>query len=344
MSAARVQAELLQFEAALRPAYGQRVALRSASEDAWKACLSSLLSFVGILETSVLADGESGGAKWVQWRKSGASKQLIGLLRAAIEAAAAKPADSGSSVGAGSGITTDVAATQITMKLLHLLYKRTQRAALWPALREWLSEEPHQHGLQDLWRALAWILRALKPEFPEISDDMPEYGAMNLAISSIDSMLQVSFGPPTGLVPRHLLQHPGLVAALRLVFGSTLPGLISFSPFMRPGSSEETLETSLSMLDGLIELFAQQQDAQLWDQLHPLALSLWTDAAAAVRRCTLHTDLNLLLQVRCYFFFLTVSCWRHQAEKLASHHSLFSFAPTSIATHRNSWSGCFCSR
>ena len=338
MSAARVQAELLQFEAALRPAYGQRVALRSASEDAWKACLSSLLSFVGILETSVLADGESGGAKWVQWRKSGASKQLIGLLRAAIEAAAAKPADSGSSVGAGSGITTDVAATQITMKLLHLLYKRTQRAALWPALREWLSEEPHQHGLQDLWRALAWILRALKQEIRNM------HSAMTPIISSIDSVLQVSLSPTGLLLPRHLLQHPSLVAALRLVFGSTLPGLISFSPFMRPGSSEETLETSLSMLDGLIELFAQQQDAQLWDQLHPLALSLWTDAAAAVRRCTLHTDLNLLLQVRCYFFFLTVSCWRHQAEKLASHHSLFSFAPTSIATHRNSWSGCFCSR
>ena len=257
--------------------------------NAWRSCLGSLLSFVGIIETSVFADGESGGgAKWVQWRKSNASKQLIGLLRSAIEAGATMLADENSARANRStissptdmgitSITIDVAATQLAINLLHKLYSRTQRAALWPALREWLSEEPHQHGLQDLWRALAWILRALKQEIRNM------HSAMTPIISSIDSVLQVSLSPTGLLLPRHLLQHPSLVAALRLVFGSTLPGLISLSPFKRPGS-EGTLVISLSMVDGLVVFFAQQQDAQLWDQLHPHALSLWTDAAAAVRR------------------------------------------------------------
>ena len=253
--------------------------------------MSSLLNIDDILETSSFADGESGGGtKWVQWRKSNASKQLICLLKSAIEAAAAMPA---TRCSANMG-TTDAMATQVAM--LHVLkfYSRTQRGALWPALREWLSEEPHQHGLQDLWRALAWSLEATKHALRGV----PVYGHLKLAIFGIHSALHVSLSP-AGLLPRHLQQHPSLVAALRLVFDNALPGLISLSPFKRPGS-EGTLVISLSMVDGLVVFFAQQQDAQLWDQLHPHALSLWTDAAAAVRRWPPHTDLDGFLQVRSY--------------------------------------------
>ena len=286
-----------------------------------------MLNVDDILETSSFADGESGGgAKWVQWRKSNASKQLIGLFRAAIEAAAAMPAVGSSSVSANSrsttaaggsigsascsrgattgtaagsdvgiveGIITDVAATHTAIHLLHILYMRTQYAALWPALREWLSEEPHQRGLQDLWRALAWLLEATKHE-------RDVYSTMTIAIISVDSVLQVSLGP-TGLLPRRLQQHPSLVAALRLVLGRVLPGLIASSPYMCP-DSDDILETSLSVLDGLTTLFAKQQQggAQLWDQLHPAAMSLWTVAAAAVRRGAPHSDLGKFLQVGCY--------------------------------------------
>ena len=329
MPAARIQADLVRFEAALRPAYDQRGALKSASVSAWTSCMSSLLNIDDILETSSFADGESGGGtKWVQWRKSNASKQLICLLKSAIEAAAAMPA---TRCSANMG-TTDAMATQVAM--LHVLkfYSRTQRAALWPALREWLSEEPHQHGLQDLWRALAWSLEATKHALRGV----PVYGHLKLAIFGIHSALHVSLSP-AGLLPRHLQQHPSLVAALRLVMGSALPGLINFLPYAGTGLSPERnktlIQTSLSVLDNLTVFFAQQLDAQLWDQFHPLALSLWTDAAAAVKRWSAHAVSGEFLRVRCFFIIFSTSAnfLTVPVSKLASHSSSSSFDPTLIA-------------
>lgn len=302
MSAARIQVEIIQFEAALRPAYDQRGALRSASSSAWQSCLSALLSVDGVFKASSFVSGSGGGSKWVQWRKSNASKQLLGLLRSVIEAAAAAmPAATGSSgVSAGSKDTTDIMATQIAMLLLHQYYSHTQKAALWPALREWLSEGPQQRGLQDMWGALAWSLEATKHALPDILD---VYSATRLAILSIHNALQLSLGSTTtGLLlpPRSgLLQHPSLAAALRLILGSALPRLIACSPCMSPGG-DKILETSLSVFDSLLLLLAQ--DVPLAEVMHPLALSLWTDAVAAVRRRPPQTDLGIFLRVRTRFW------------------------------------------
>ena len=333
MSATRIQAELMQFEAALRPAYDQRAALRSASVRVWDSCLSSLLSVAEILETSSFAE-ESGGSKWVRWRKSNSSKQLIGLLRSAIEAAAAMPAF-GSSVSANRSTTSagvssyssvsaisrgataawgnsiganrstaaiigssasastgasDIVATQLAILLIHQFYLYTQNGSLWPALREWLSDDVPQHGLQDLWKALAWSLEASKHALCGV------YSTMRLAVFSVRCALLVSLCP-VGLLPRHLMRHPSLVAALRLVMGSALPGLINFAPYVGP-DSEDALEISLSMLDSLTVPFAQQQGAQLLEQLHPVVLSLWTEAVAAVRQWPQKAHLCTVLRVR----------------------------------------------
>lgn len=141
-----------------------------------------------------------------------------------------------------------------------------------------------------MWRVLAWSLEASKSELRVV------YRTTRLALLSFHGALEVSFSTGAGLLPRDLLLHPGLEAAVGLVLGSALPGLIiNYSPYMGP-DCDEVLEASLSMLVSLGTPFLQ--NTLLLERMHPLALRLWTEAAAAVRRWPQQAHLGTILRVR----------------------------------------------
>ena len=88
------------------------------------------------------------GPKWKQWRKSNASKLLLGVLRAAIESLASAPdwmpAEASDDIR---GIKVHmVSVSHSAMRLIG-----SMPIVFWPALLEWLRE---QRGALALWRAL----------------------------------------------------------------------------------------------------------------------------------------------------------------------------------------------
>ena len=125
----RISADLQRADRAIRPGVSHRAKLKSGSVEAWNACLSSLQETEHIIEDSSFSDqNSSSAAVWVHWRKSGTSKQLLSLLRTAVEEAP------GSAVVAG---CVRECALHVGLVVISFLFKCSQSGTLWPAMREW---------------------------------------------------------------------------------------------------------------------------------------------------------------------------------------------------------------
>ena len=105
----------------IRPGVSNRALIKSGSIEAWDACLSSLQDTTQILLDSSFADQNGSAAIWIHWRKSGTSKQLLGLLRAVVEDAPC------SAVAAG---CVRESALHFGLVVISFLFERTQALSL----------------------------------------------------------------------------------------------------------------------------------------------------------------------------------------------------------------------
>ena len=198
----RVKLDLQRIDRALKPLHGLRGSLKSGSVEAWAACSDSLAAVVDAFTDSVFTDRDSSAATWIHWRKSGTSKQLLSLLRAAVEEAP----DSALAAGCARECVL-----HFSFCITNLLFKRTQSKALWPAMREWIVD---QGGLQAIWQALAWSM-ALVGE-----DQAAHDAALRVPVHAVMSLMSKPDGSQATLPPS---THPSITAALTLLFSDLLP-------------------------------------------------------------------------------------------------------------------------
>ena len=198
----RVKLDLQRIDRALKPLHGLRGSLKSGSVEAWAACSDSLAAVVDALTGSVFTDRDSSAATWIHWRKSGTSKQLLGLLRAVVEEAP------GSALVAG---CVRERTLHVGIRVISVMFKHTQSKALWPAMREWIVD---QGGLQAIWQALTWSM-ALVGE-----DQAAHDAALRAPFHAVTSLMSRPDGAHPVLPPS---AHPSITSALTLLFSDLLP-------------------------------------------------------------------------------------------------------------------------
>ena len=222
MSALQIQLDIKRFEEAIKPGYAQRGTLNKASSPAWEAFARSVAAVIFTLQDSVFSD--PAGPKWMQWRKSNASKLLLGMLRAAIESIASAPEWL---PVAGGGVRevkeSMLLASHSAMFLIGFL-----PIPAWPALREWLRE---QRGGRALWRALAWTLLEHDGGDGELDSTLHAFRTFGSVVSVLDVTSTLS---PLER-DRHAQPDPCISTCLGQFFTGLLPRLLA---------SEETYAVS----------------------------------------------------------------------------------------------------
>ena len=190
----RISADLQRVDRAIRPGVSHRAKLKSGSVEAWNACLSSLQETEHIIEDSSFSDqNSSSAAVWVHWRKSGTSKQLLGLLRTAVEEAP------GSALVAG---CVRECALHVGIVVISFLFKCAQYGTLWPAMREWIAE---QGGLQAIWQALTWSMAL-------VSEDKTAHDAS--LREPVHAVIGLMSGPDGVLLTFPLSAHPSITPSV----------------------------------------------------------------------------------------------------------------------------------
>ena len=228
---ARIQADFLLIDRALRGGCSHRSSLKTDSLQAWQACIESLAAVLSFLHDGVCifkSEDKSVAAVWVQWRKSNTSKQLLGLVKSVLEAAAAEASQRGASVRRCMAWMAAGLHTSIT--IASYFHSFTTYGVLWPALREWLVE---QGGVSTMWSALTWDLQRACTGNRDIADTQA------LAIlDSIGNVLTLSLFcplPPPQPIDALLMGHSGAAAtdALQLTLGKLIPAAF---PTLQPST------------------------------------------------------------------------------------------------------------
>ena len=238
---ARIQAEFLRLDRALRGGCSHRSSLKAGSSQAWEACEDSLLAVVSVFDedTCIFKSDKSVAAVWVQWRKSNTSKQLLGLVRSALEAVAAEASQRQASAPEGICMESMAVGLHAGINIVNFLHATTLNGVLWLALREWLME---QCGMDTMWRALTWELeRASCPGGGRATHtsmvQAPEDAAGEI-LDSVDAVLSLSlfYLKPLPPQPQHaLLKDHASGGAATVVLHRTLGDLIPASfPAMQP--------------------------------------------------------------------------------------------------------------
>ena len=231
----RIQADLQRIDAALKSC-PNRAALKSGTTDTWISGNTGLAAVTSVYQSSVFSDRNSGAAPWIQWRKSNASKQLLGFMRAVMDTA--MEADQGSA----SPTSALLLASHIAMRamlhgciaLLTKLFVATQSAALWPAMREWLLD---QGGIKGLWSALAQSMTLAERDSAAASaaaangplsmrdaNSCSTLGATLIFALSMTGELQfTTFTTSASSGREELSLLPGLITSLTILFGDVLP-------------------------------------------------------------------------------------------------------------------------
>ena len=188
---------------------------------------SALISCYG---ASVFSDPNGGAAMWIHWRKSSVSKQLLGFMRAVIEVVQAEHQRGAPAPPLMARINMD-AMLHGCIPLLVLLFNATNSAALWPALREWITD----HGIKSVWAALARSIALAEREraaacvpnsqrilTSEQYDDL-SYAPLRMTIACA---LSLATQLPRAASANRLDDNaylPGLITSLSLLFGDILP-------------------------------------------------------------------------------------------------------------------------
>ena len=198
------------------------------------------------MEESSFADQNGSAAIWIHWRKSGTSKQLLGLLRAVVEDAPC------SAVAAG---CVRESALHFGLVVISFLFERTQLGALWPAMREWIVD---QGGLQTIWQALAWSMALVGV------DKAAHDAALREPVHAVIGLMKKTD-------ERHLTlplsAHPSIVAALTLLFSDLLP---------RDLASGNAHEWDMhDLLVNVVSVSHQLSSSQPLPQLHRAFIVSW---------------------------------------------------------------------
>ena len=242
-------ADLQRVDRAIRPGVSNRALIKSGSIEAWDACLSSLQDTTQILLDSSFADQNGSAAIWIHWRKSGTSKQLLGLLRAVVEDAPC------SAVAAG---CVRESALHFGLVVISFLFERTQLGALWPAMREWIVD---QGGLQTIWQALAWSM-ALVGEDQAVHDV-----ALRGPVQTVVGLMTRPEGAEA-VFPFPHSAHPSITAALTLLFSGLLPRDLASGTSAHGWPMQEVLGSVNIICDQLSSFKPQPQ-------LHQAILISW---------------------------------------------------------------------
>ena len=198
----RILADLQRVDRAIRPGVSHRAKLKSGSVEAWNACLSSLQETEQTIEDSSFSDQNGSAATWIHWRKSGTSKQLLGLLKTAVEEAP------GSALVAG---CVRECALHVGLGVISFLFKCSQSGTLWPAMREWIAE---QGGLQAIWQALTWSMALVG------GDKAAHDAALREPVHAVIGLISRPDGTQLTLPPS---AYPSITATLTLLFSDLLP-------------------------------------------------------------------------------------------------------------------------
>ena len=261
----RILADLQRVDRAIRPGVSHRAILKSGSAEAWNACLCSLQETSQIIEDSSFSDQNGSAAVWIHWRKSGTSKQLLGLLRAVVEEAP------GFALVAG---CIRECVLHVDLGVISFLFKCTQCGALWPAMREWIID---QGGLQAIWQALAWSMA-----LPVVSGDKAAHdAALREPVLAVIGLMS----RPDGVqLTFPLSAYPSIIAALILLFSDLLP---------RGLASRSTHEWRMrDLLSNVIGIYDQLGRSQPQPQLHRAFIIAWPHLLSWLRRQphVLHVD------------------------------------------------------
>ena len=222
----RIQADLKHIDAALKSC-PNKATLKNGSLESWRANGRGISAVTSSYQASVFSDPGSGVAPWLHWRKSNTSKQLLGFMRAVIEAVAAD-AQRGALALPPIARTAMDATLHACIALLSWLFTATQSAALWPSMREWFID---QKGIGSLWAALAWNMtlavreRATVLSGPNgpLSEQHPSYTALSRTlVTALELTNRLPVSKAAGM-PDELALLPGLVASLSLLFSNVLP-------------------------------------------------------------------------------------------------------------------------
>ena len=245
-----IKADIQRLDLAIRSGVTcPRALFRSGSSEAWKICLSSLKEAQEILLNSSFADRNSSAAIWIHWRKSGTSKQLLSLLRTAVAEAPGSPHTAG---------YVRVQALHAALGLISFLFKRSQYGMLWPAMREWISD---QDGVQAIWQALAWSMASL------VGDKAAHNAALREPIHAVIGLMSKPDGTQLTLLTILPSAHPSIIVALTLLLNEFLPR------YLASGNAQEW--SIRSMLGNVGSLSAQLGQVQPQPQLHRAFLVAW---------------------------------------------------------------------
>ena len=199
--------------------------------ESWVAGNTGLSAVSSIYRSSVFSDANGGAAPWMHWRKSNTGKQLLGFMRAVIEGMEADPMSAGPTPALQlANHTAMLAALHGCIHLLAVLFEATHSAALWPAMREWMTD---QGGIKCLWSALARCMVLAAHESPAVMaaicgansplSEMRKTLSHSALGATLVSALSMTSHLTSGSGPDELSLLPGLVTSLFVLFGVVLP-------------------------------------------------------------------------------------------------------------------------
>ena len=234
----RIQADLQRIDAALRSC-PNRASLKSDAMESWKAGYMGISAVMTIYCSSIFSDPNGGAAPWLHWRKSSASKQLLGFMRAAVEVV---EADQSTTLPTPELLVARAymyATLHGCVGLLARFFASTQSAALWPAMRDWIVD---QGGMESVWAALAQSTTLAARErgtlvttFGTDVQQSADGGAVSEAVEALShSSLRVNIISALTMTnqlpiatsasrPEGFPLPPGLVASLSSLFSDVLP-------------------------------------------------------------------------------------------------------------------------
>ena len=274
---ARIQAEFLRIDKALRSGCNLRSSLKADSLQAWEACANSLdaaLSFFGDGACIFTSASDKSAAVWVQWRKSNTSKQLFGLLRSALEAVAAEARRRDASASASRCMESMAVGLHAGITIVDFLHVTTTNGALWPALREWLME---QGGIDTMWRALTWDLEGA------CAGGVGGSGtSASRILISVGLVLSLSLRSPKPLPQPNdalLKGHGGDGGTvLQLTLGKLLPAAF---PAMQPDARAKAIAFARRI--GLLCCGSPARGLEYLEPMHLPALRAWPYLVGAAR-------------------------------------------------------------
>ena len=224
----RIYADLQRLDAALKSC-PNRATLKNCAQDSWKASSQVIPEVFSIYGASVFSDPSGAAAQWMHWRKSSASKQLLGFLKAVIEVLEADAQRVAPALPFVVRVFMD-ATLHGCISMLSFLFTSTQSAALWPAMREWIVD---QGGIRSMWTALARTMVLARREraaackadslLSEQEYDSLSYQTLRRAFPEALSLTNQQPFAASACWPDEIAHIPGLITSLSILFSDVLP-------------------------------------------------------------------------------------------------------------------------